>query len=309
MDKKRLWGIAKILLKVGFTAFLIWLVSRKLDLADVKQVFLKSNPLFLLAAFLFFCTSIVISSIRLLYYVRSIGLNLGFGFNLRLYLLGMFYNMFLPGGIGGDGYKIYILRKKFQLPTKRIFLSLLLDRISGLWAVGLLSVMLIIMIPQIRISGVLAGSALVAGSVIYYLVLRRFFPDYSKKFIPVHLMAGLVQGFQLGSVVLILLSVDFQGKFSPYLFSFLVSSLATVIPISFGPVGIREYVMTHASAVFNMNEALAVFVTLAFTLLATVASLSGLWFVYRSKEFDPLPAKDEAENFEKTADEQLDVKE
>jgi uncharacterized membrane protein YbhN (UPF0104 family) len=107
-------------------------------------------------------------------------------------------------------------------------------------------------------------------------------------------------------VIFILLSQDFHGKFSPYLFSFLVSSIATVIPLSIGGFGIREYVMTHASGVFDMNQSLAVFVTLTFSILSSIASLPGLYFVYKSKEFEPLPSAEEAEEFERKADKQLE---
>lgn len=64
-----------------------------------------------------FNISKIISSIRLNRYFKDINLSLSQTYNLKLYYLGMFYNLFLPGGIGGDGYKIYIIKnilnKKF----------------------------------------------------------------------------------------------------------------------------------------------------------------------------------------------------
>ncbi|WP_423149165.1 lysylphosphatidylglycerol synthase transmembrane domain-containing protein [Rubrolithibacter danxiaensis] len=294
MNKKKLWDILKLILKIGFTVFLLYLVSLKINFSDVKNLFLKSNPLFILLALLTYFLSQVVSSWRLLSFLSSIGLKLNFNFNFRLYLLGMFYNVFLPGGIGGDGYKIYLLRKKFQHPTKKIFLALFLDRVSGLWAIGFICVALIILIPKLDISPILPIGALAAGTLIYYLILKKFFADYSKSFIKAHIKAGMAQSLQLLAVVFILLSQDFGGKFSPYLFSFLVSSIATIIPVSVGGFGIREYVMTHASGVFNMNQNLAVFITITFSLLSTIAALPGIWFVYRSKEFEPLPTPEEA---------------
>lgn len=302
MDRKKLINLFKIFLKIGFTILLIYLISLKIDLEEVKNVFLKSDPFYIFLAFLAYCASQLASSWRLLSFLHSIGLNVTYGYNLRLYMLGLFYNVFLPGGIGGDGFKLYILRKRFQLPTKRIFLAMLLDRVSGLWAIGVLCVTLIILIPKIEINWVLPVVALVLGTAVYYIVLKKFFPDYSKCFIPAHLKSSVTQSMQLVSVICILLSQDFEGKFSPYLFSFLVSSLATVIPISFGGFGLREYVMTHASDVFDMKEDLAVFVTLTFLFISTIAALPGMWFVYKSKEFGNAPKEEEAEAFEKEAD-------
>ncbi|TZF82103.1 flippase-like domain-containing protein [Pedobacter sp. BS3] len=306
MDRQKLWSILKVVLKILFTGVLLYLVSLKIDFKEVKERFIKSDPFYIFLAFVFYYISQILASWRCLSLLKAIGLDLPFGFNFRLYLLGMFYNITLPGGVGGDGYKIYILRKKYKLPTKRIFLAMLFDRLSGLWAIGLLAVSLIILIPKIDIPQTWPIIALIAGTGIYYLVMKKFFPDYSRKFIQVHVKAGAVQLLQLFSVIAILLSQDFSGKFSPYLFSFLVSTLAANVPVSFAGVGAREYVMTHASSYFGMNQDLAVFLSMAFFLVSTFAALTGIWFVYRSKEFEPAPSQHEAEVFEKEADERIE---
>ena len=36
--------------------------------------------------------------------------------SLKLYYKGMFYNIMLPGGIGGDGYKGYYLHNTLHVP-------------------------------------------------------------------------------------------------------------------------------------------------------------------------------------------------
>lgn len=298
MDRKKIWSVSKTIFKIGFTALLIYLVFQKIDFNQVKSIFLRSDPWYILAALIAYFVSQIVSSWRLLSFLRSIDLDLDFGFNFRLYLLGMFYNVFLPGGVGGDGYKVYLLRKKFQKPTKRIIFSLLLDRVSGLWAIGAISVALIILIPRINIPQTLPIIALVIGTSLYYWLLRQFFRDYIRYFVQTHFKAIMVQSLQLLSVILILLSQDFDGKFSPYLFSFLVSSLATIVPVSIGGFGIREYVMTHASTVFDMNQNLAVFTTITFYILSTIAALPGIWFVYKSKEFGPMPPEEEVKKVE-----------
>jgi hypothetical protein len=109
-----------------------------------------------------------------------------------------------------------------------------------------------------------------------------------------HAKALLVQSLQLVSVLFILLSQNFNGNPSAYLFSFLLSSLATVVPVSIGGLGIREYVIVHAAAFFNLDQPLAVFTTLCFYVLSTLSALTGAWFVYRSKEFGPAPDEKQA---------------
>jgi len=296
MDKKKLWNKVKIPLKVAVTALLIYYVFQKIDFNQVKQLFLTSNMWFILLALCCYFLSQVVSSWRLLSFLKAIGLEFSFWYNFRLYLLGMFYNVFLPGGIGGDGYKVYLLRKKYKLPTKRLLLAFFFDRLSGLWAVGFISVTLIIFIPKIDIPATWPITALLLGTLIYYLVLRRFFNNFSKHFIGSHIKAGMVQSLQVLSVICILLSQNFDGKFAPYLFSFLMSSIVALINIGVGGLGVRDVFMAHASDVFDIDQSLAVFITFTFWMINVLASLPGLWFVYRSKEFEPLPSEEEMTN-------------
>lgn len=304
MELKKVWNHVKTPLKIVITIALIYVVFQKIDFKDIKKLYLTSNLFFIFLAFLAYFFSQVVSSWRLLSFLQSIGINVNLLFNFKLYLLGLFYNIY--GGIGGDGYKIYLLRKRFQKRTRKIIFAILLDRVSGLWAIGFLFSALILLIPRIKIHWYIIVPAVVLGTLIYYAVLQRFFRLYNRNFIKAHLKAIVVQSLQLVSVMCILLAQNFTGKFSPYFFSFLVSSIAAIIPIGAFGFGTREYVMIHISDFFNMNQSLAVFVTFTFSILSTLVALTGIWFVYRSKEFEPLPTEEEAEDFEKKADKAIE---
>lgn len=301
MGKKKYWNIIKLLLKLGFTALLVYLVFQKIDFRQVKSVFLQSNPGYIIAAFVTYFSSQIVSSWRLLGFLHSINLPVLFGFNLRLYLLGMFYNVFLPGGVGGDGYKIYLLRKKFRLPTKNILLALLLDRVSGVWAISFLAVVLTLYLPGFPTKS-WWPVIIVAATLLYYLVYKWFFSSFLRIFFEGHWKAILVQSLQLLAVTFILLSQNFEGNFSLYLFCFLLSSLATVVPISVGGLGIREYVIVYAATYFSMDKTLAVFMTLCFYIISTLSALTGAWFVYQSKEFEPMPDEKQSKAIEDDAE-------
>ncbi|MBC8052094.1 MAG: flippase-like domain-containing protein [Sphingobacteriaceae bacterium] len=300
---KKIWKVVKTPLKIVITIALIYVVFQKIDFNQLKGLYLTSNLFYIFLALLAYFFSQVVSSWRLLSFLKSIGIDASFDFNFKLYLLGLFYNIY--GGIGGDGYKIYLLRKRFQKRTRRIVFAILLDRVSGLWAIGFLFAILILMIPRIEIPWYIILPALAMGTMSYYVVLQKFFKEYNTNFIQAHAKAIAVQSLQLLSVMCILFSQNFSGKFSPYLFSFLVSSIAAIVPIGAFGFGTREYVMIHISEVFDMKESLAVFVTFTFSILSTLVALSGLWFVYRSKEFEPLPSEEEAEDFENEADKSI----
>lgn len=285
MDKKKRWNIIKLLLKLGFTTLLCYLVFTKIDLRQVKSIFLKSDYRYILAAFFIYYLSQVISSSRLIGFLRGAGINPSFGSNFRLYMLGMFYNVFLPGGIGGDGFKIFLLRKKYTEPTRKIFLAILLDRVSGVWAILTLATILSFFLPPGLLKPGWAVACFLFITICYFGVLRFVFPGYPKNYIATFTKAILVQSLQLVSIMLILRSQSFDGNYAPYLFSFLASSLATVIPVSIGGLGIREYVMMQASLLFNMDQNLAIFSTLTFYVLSSLAALPGAWFAYHSKQF------------------------
>lgn len=284
MDKKKIWNIVKLLLKISITGLSLYLVSRKVEFSDLKEAFSHSNPIFLFLAFLAFLASQLIASSRLNSFFKGIGLNISEIFNFKVYLLGMFYNLFLPGGIGGDGYKIFLLRKKFQIKGRRLFQAIFFDRLSGLWALGFIISLLVIFIPYLGIPNWVPIAVVASGTVIYFLVMRKFFADYSQKIFITHGKALLVQSAQVVSVIFILLALNYEGKFSPYLFMFLASSLVAVFPFTVGGLGARELVFVYGAQYFQMDQHLAVIVSLLFYCISALLSFSGMYFVFHPQE-------------------------
>lgn len=284
--KSKLWNITKVLLKFAVTSVLLYFVFRKVPLEQVKDRLLHANYWWMFAALVSFFLSIIASSWRLLSFFKSINLHLDPRFNFRLYLLGLFYNFLLPGGIGGDGYKIYMLNKNYKLPGKKVFWAIIFDRLSGLWAIGLITVMLIFLIPQIDIHIGIPLGIFVAASVVYYFVAYTFFREYTRHFFAGHAKAVLVQTLQVMAIVFILLGQNFDGKFSPYLLSFLISALATIIPISIGGAGIRETVFMQLTKVFPMDESLAIFLPGSFYVISLLVALFGIYYVVRPSRLE-----------------------
>ncbi len=294
--KQVFWDVVKTILKIGFTSLLLYLVLRKMDFAIVKSTLSASNPLYLLLAVLTFFLSQLVASSRLLSFFKSINLRLAFMFNLRLYMLGLFYNLFLPGGIGGDGYKIWLLNRSYKLPAKKVFWAIFFDRLSGLWAIGLIIVALIGFLPQIQIHLAIPLSVFLVGTAVYYFVAKYYFKEYTHFFFEAHAKAILVQSMQVITVLFVLLALQFHGKFSPYLFTFLVASLSAVVPFSVGGLGLREYIFVHFAPFFNMDPNLAVVVSLLFYLTSATVSLLGIYYVFNTKRLNEgLPKPEETE--------------
>ena len=286
MDKKKIWNICKTLLKISITGLSLYLVSRKVEFNDLKDAFNKANPIFLFLAFLAFVCSQLISSSRLNTFFKGIGLMLSEKYNFKIYLLGMFYNLFLPGGIGGDGYKIFLLRKTFGIKGRRLFQAIFFDRLSGLWALGSIISALVIFIPHLGIPNWAPVLLVAIGTIAYYIVMRKFFADYSQQFVFSHLKAILVQSMQMVSVILLLYGLSYDGKFSPYLLMFLASSLVAIFPFTVGGLGARELVFVYGAQYFELDQHLAVIISLLFYCISALLSFSGIYFIFQAKKID-----------------------
>lgn len=279
--RKLLSSAAKLLL----TGAALWLVFSKIDLSEVLGQLKTARAVPLLFAIALFILSKVISSFRLNTCFRQIGLHLNEPDNLKLYWLGMYYNLFLPGGIGGDGYKIYLLNKHYKTGVKPLTAAVLLDRLSGLAALAALTAVLLVFqpLPAWAKGGGLAGVVLLY--LAYHLLVRRFFPVFGDSLFSTGLQSLGVQLAQAACAVLIMLALGISDHFLSYLLVFFISSMVAVLPLTIGGVGAREVVFLYGAGYLQLNEHLAVTLSLLFFLITAVVSLSGAWFSFKS----PLP--------------------
>jgi len=285
--KGKLWSVIKIILIIVVTGGLLCYVFSNVPFSKIKYRLTHADRAWLAAAISCYIASMFVSSWRLLSYFKSIGLRLDWRLNLRLYFLGLCYNVLLPGGIGGDGYKIYLLHKRYKLPTKKMIWAILFDRLSGLWAIGAIVVGLIILIPNFPYHLAYPLAIVSVGSVIYYLVARKYFRDYTHNFFQAHGKAILVQTLQLLVIVCLLMAQDdFHGKFAPYLLSFLFSSLAAIIPFSLGGGGIRDALFLTLARQFGLKDDMAVYLSFGFYLISIIVALFGVYYVLRPKSLD-----------------------
>ena len=303
MTKDKLWKITKLLLKLAFTAISLYLVFSKVSFKDLGEAFVDSDPLFFFIAFCIFGASQFLASTRLNNFFQAIGLRITDIYNFKLYLLGMFYNLFLPGGIGGDGYKIYFLRKKSGIKGRKLLTAVFFDRLSGVWALCLIIAFLIIFIPKIDIPNWLPLVVFALGTVLYFCVLKLFFKEYSAFFFKTHLKAILVQSLQLVAVIFVLYALKFNGKFSPYLLMFLASSLVAVFPFTVGGLGAREVIFLYGAEYFMLDAHLAVLISLLFYVISALLSLGGTYFIFKPQLLDELHLpKAEDEHIEEIED-------
>ncbi len=276
------------LLKIAVSAALIYFIFNKIPFREVLSTLRTAQPGYLMAALLLFVFSKFIAALRLNLYFHKIGIPLRSATNLRLYLLGMFYNLFLPGGIGGDAYKGYYLKQHFDVPTKRVVAVLLLDRLSGLLLLFVLACVLgsTLEAPALEALRWLLLTLVPLGIMVFYFVYRRFFSYVLPIFWQTSILSAFVQLSQLICVLFILWSLDISADTYEYLFIFLVSSIVSVIPLTIGGIGSRELVFLYGALWFGLEEERSVAISMIFFLITALVSLAGFWYHFQKPSPD-----------------------
>ncbi len=282
-QKKGLPGWVKLVLKVGVSAACLWYVGQQIDWLDTWRLLQRSHMAWLLFATLFFVLSKVVSSFRINLYFRNIAVRISEMANLRLNWLALFYNLFLPGGIGGDAYKVILLNQRYPATgARKLTAAVLLDRISGVAGLGILAAVFYWMVFRPEWHSWLALGAILPGLLVFYLMVRKWFPSFLPSFFGTLWYGIAVQALQVICVYGIMESIGIRHHFAEFQLLFLVSSIVSILPFTIGGLGAREVVFLWGSREFGLMQSEAVFISLLFYLITAVASLVGIIWVYRS---------------------------
>jgi len=271
------------LAKIAISAILIYFIFTKVDLQVILNTVKKTNPLYLSFAILFFVISKVIASIRLNLYFHQLDVKLTQKSNLKLYLLGMFFNLFLPGGIGGDAYKGYLIKKKFEVDTKKVISVLLLDRLSGLLLLFIYACILAIVlnIDWLNKNDIPIGILSLLAIVVFWFLNKKYFnfalPVFWKSFS----LSALVQLAQLICVLFILEALSINVDLLAYLFIFLISSIVSVLPLTIGGIGSREVTFFYGATLLALDENTSISISMVFFLITALVSLFGIIYHFK----------------------------
>jgi uncharacterized membrane protein YbhN (UPF0104 family) len=279
-EEKKKISVPKILqwiLKILLSILALYLVYRKINKQDFISIITDLDWAWLIPAIILFNISKIFSSVRLNGLLNNIGIETDHTINLKLYYQGMFYNLFLPGGIGGDAYKTYIIKKGSDVPLKKIVGTMLYDRVSGLIMLIFISCILAYdLLERWKLFAMVIGAVTIP---LGYLFTRFLFSSHIKNYRQSQLLSFAVQISQVLSVICILkaLQVKFVIYFS-YLFLFMISSIAAVIPITIGGAGAREMVFLYGKKLLNISAETGIAVGLIFFMITAGSSFIGVIF-------------------------------
>lgn len=269
--------IAKVLAKICITVLAIYVVYQKIDTNRFVQIIKSVNLAWFALALITFNLSKILSAYRLNTFFKNIELIINDALNIRLYYVGMFYNLCLPGGIGGDGYKVYWLKKFFKAKVKDLVLATLIDRISGLIALCFLFIILFKFIANTSKFhlNTLSWLGLISIYPLFWIATERFMAKFKPSFIATNIQSLGVQVLQLICAVFVLISLGVHHQYMEYQAVFLVSSVVAILPFTIGGIGARELVFVQSASLLNIEVNTAVAFSMLFFIITALSSFSG----------------------------------
>jgi len=138
--KKTVLTIIQILVTVGI---LFWVFHDPDKRAKMWEALSHARPAWLLAGVACYGVVELLAAIRWYVLLRVQGVILPAWRVGALLMLGIFFNMFMPGGTGGDVLKIYFLLKEIPKKKAEGLLAVLMDRLIGLLALIMISSVII----------------------------------------------------------------------------------------------------------------------------------------------------------------------
>ncbi len=262
-------------MRISLSIAALSFVALQLDIPQLQKTLGATDPGWFLIALGTYTLSKVISAQRLSSYLNVNGIVLSAADNLRLYFIGMFYNLFLPGGIGGDAYKVWLLHRDRQVPVRNSIQAMLLDRVSGVVALASLAFLFgwFAFREWPHAGWLLAGSVILLPTMyfVHWILGRQFMPITTTT----TATAMVVQLLQVISAWALLQGLHVADIPATYLTVFLVSSLVSVLPISVGGIGLRELVFVTAAKYSAVSPESAVAFSLLFFVVTALSSLPG----------------------------------
>jgi len=275
--KKKLLRLAQ----VALTIFFVYVTITKVDLKTLLSLLGNINFSYIIISVLLYFLSQIVSSERLRLILNSNDYQITFYNNFILYLIGIFYNFFIPGGFGGDAYKFYLMKKNYEWDFKKLFKLLVFDRLIGL---GALVCILFFMIQNfiLELNLIYMIISLLLTLALGYYIVKYLFNNQHIYFKSLGISV-INQFLQFLTIFFVILSLGIENNFVEIIIVFICSSILSVFSI--GGIGIREYIFLISASFINVSPELSASVGLLFTFSASFSTLPGLGYLISKPKF------------------------
>ncbi|MDX1394741.1 MAG: lysylphosphatidylglycerol synthase transmembrane domain-containing protein [Gemmatimonadota bacterium] len=139
---RRALSLLKLVFGAGLLALLLF---RLVDWRDVAEIFGGARPAWILPIVASAISLTGVSAYKWGLFLGGVSLTRLFA----LYLVGMFFNNFLPGSIGGDGVRSYLLGRRIA-SQGRALAGVFMERFTGFVAMVTLAAGATVLAPEVR---------------------------------------------------------------------------------------------------------------------------------------------------------------
>ncbi len=129
--KKKLFLMLRLVISFGLIAYIFFKINAEHKWTDLFTYFSDANYWWLLGAAILVFSLLAAGSFRWGMLLTAQGMRLSYLSVFMYYMMGMFFNNFLPSTVGGDFVKAYYLSKETG-KTAGSFISVLVDRLMGM---------------------------------------------------------------------------------------------------------------------------------------------------------------------------------
>ena len=179
IDKQKLKNRIFVLLRIAISAGILFFLFKTQfnNFAEVANTFRRSNInyWFIALSFIMNCIVIYLIVLRWNMLLHSQKISVSQSFLLGSYLVGCFFNIFLPTSIGGDIYRIYDTSKLKNSSAMKAASIILMDRFTGLISI-IIYLMVVLSFGFLRISHVefIVGKWKVSNQILIILIIIIF---------------------------------------------------------------------------------------------------------------------------------------
>lgn len=290
------------LIKVSVTVAGLMLVLRSLDLSTILTIIGNVNWSWMAVGAVLMMLGLVVRAYRWHLLLRGSNSTIRFGRLLALYLIGSFFNAFLPSGLGGD--VVRATEAAQDVDADIAVGTVLVDRLTGLMALFAMALLVLPFRPAgfpdrltatiaaISLAGLLFGFTLVDGRLFHRLI--RILPNRirtlgdgfverlavaiqncgGKTLAGALLVSALFNLMQVGWWAATGRALNLAIPFSYFLLIVPIMALALLVP-SIGGLGVRENLAPLLFVGAGITPEQAVALTLLVFGLERVASLLG----------------------------------
>ena len=300
--------LLKLLVSVGLLGYFL----ARIHIERFLQTFATAKFSYIALALFVYLITQAISAVRWTALARPLGVKTPFKDMVRYYLIGMFFNLFAPGTVGGDVSRVYYLvrdenarSRGHSVTTMHAAMSVLVDRAIGMVVLVWLGAGALLLFPHYavphsaRLATFLVALGLLGGTLITPLLrrllptdghqlivkLRLAFSAYHKHWralVNAGVLSLAIHLIQAWMHVVMGQALDLNIPFSFALIVYPLVGTFAAIPISLNGLGLREggYVVLLSVIGIGTEKGIA-FGILLFLVVACDSLIGGVLYLFQ----------------------------